>query len=169
MESISFGGRRVAGFGVGGPINDVIGWWNKAFRANVYDPNVGTSPNPTYQETAKITGQQVDPTAPPDAPAGPTVQQACANIPTALQAIAGCTNANVKPPPGTSVSTTPESVMDAFSKGGIDASGNRIKTPVESAAETLKWLEDHKTAIAVGVAVVGTVVIGGVIYAVARR
>ena len=162
MERIQIGGRRVVWFGVGGPINDAISWWNKAFRANVYDPNVGTSPNPTYQETAKITGQQVDPNAPADAPATPTIQQACAGIPASLQAIAGCTNANVRPPPGTSVPTAPALLSTLPFGGGIDANGKPIQSPYE-------WFQEHKTAIAVGAAVTATVVVGGVLLVVTRR
>jgi len=142
MERIQIGGRRVVGFGVGGPINDAIGWWNKAFRSNVYDPNVGTTPV--------------------DAPTGPTVQDACASIPASLQAIAGCTNANVKPPPGTSVPTAPALLSTLPFGGGIDANGKPIQSPYE-------WFQEHKTAIAVGAAVTATVVVGGVLLIVTRR
>lgn len=147
MEHVRLGNRRVAGFDVGvGGLFDIFGGGS------------GTSPNPAYQATATITGQKVDPNAPPDAPAGPTVQDACANIPTWAQAIAGCSNANVKPAPGQSVATAPASPLTLFFGGGVDANGNPIQTP-------LQWLEAHKTAIAIG----GAVFAGIVVYGAIRR
>jgi hypothetical protein len=147
MERIQLGGRRVAGFG--------LGW-------SLFGENTGTSPNPAYRATAAITGQHVDPSAPADTPAGPSVQNACANIPTWAQAISGCSNANVALAPGTTAPTAPAPVSTILFGGGVDANGKPIKTPLESAIESAneaaKWFSNNKTAIAIGaVAVTGLI------------
>jgi hypothetical protein len=142
MEQIHFGGRRVVGFG--DIFDDAARWWSSE-----------TTPNPAYQETAKITGQETDPSAPPDAPATPTIQQACANVPESLQAITGCSNANTKLKPGESATTAPASVLTLPFGGGVDANGKSILSPTE-------WLAAHKTAIILTAIGIGTIVVGAV-------
>lgn len=183
MEQIRFGGRRVVGFGVGGVFDDA-GDFLDDVKTTVFGgapifrdgPLVGSSHNPEYHETTKITGQEVDPSAPPEAPAGPctnlpswiqniagcsgpnppmNLQQACASIPREFQAIAGCSNANTKLKPGESATTAPASVLTLPFGGGVDADGKPIKSPFD-------WFEEHKTAIIVAAVAAGTLMVGAI-------
>jgi hypothetical protein len=170
MEQIQFGGRRVAGFGgVGGFFSDVAD--TILDETGIVKKSTGSTPNPAYRQTAAITGQKVDPSAPADTLVDPAVIQAnlqkkCAELPTWLQPAGGCSNVNTVLKPGESASTAPESALTIFG-GGVDAFGrpNRgIQGAVEDALSG-----PLKTAAIVGAVVVGTVLVGGVLYAVLRR
>ena len=174
MEQIKLGGRRVVGFGIGdlpsgtfpSAAESVSGESSAYNGIDSSPPEITSSPNPAYRATAAITGQKIDPNTPPDVPADPTaVQKACAGLPKWQQAIAGCSNANTKLKPGESAPTGPASWWTLPFGGGVDAEGKPILSPIE-------WLEAHQTliaAIAIGAAIVTTVVIGGVVYALVRR
>jgi len=156
MERIQIGGRPVVGFGVGAP------WWVAPGAAPLYNRLFGgdITPNPAYR--ASNVPSHVDPNAPADT-AIPDAPPACADLPKWSQAIAGCSNANVKLAPGSSSGTTaPSSWWTLPFGGGVDADGKRILNPIE-------WLQAHETAIAVGAAVVATALVGGVIYKIVRR
>jgi hypothetical protein len=120
-------------------------------------------PNPAYQATAAITGQQTT-TSTPDAPAGgatadgtTAAQSACANVPTWLQAVTGCSNANVTPAPGQSVATAPAAILTLLTGGGTDANGQ----PIPGLIPALPGLLGKLPAITWGLVALGTYFVFG--------